>query len=332
MTDASILVVGGGAIGGITAAKLAGAVRRVVVLDTNEEHVARLRDPGLTIEEEGGESTVALEAVASAGELDGEFDFALVAVKSPFHRAALEPLAATGKVESFVSLGNGLIQDRMAEIVGADRLLSCIVEWGGTNLGPGRVVRDTTAPMVVGELDGEERERTRLLARSLGEGFEVRVTRNLRGQIWSKLLVNTTFTGLSAISGLRYGAVAEHPDGREAAYAIWTEGVLVGEAEGLTLETVYDNVEPRSLVDRDDAALAKIMDVAGNTKPSMLQDLEQGRATEVDVVNGGVAGRGRAHSIPTPFNDRVVELVHLMEDGERSPSPDELTQLVGALR
>ena len=48
MIDARVLVVGGGAIGGITAAKLAGEVRRVVVLDTNEEHVARLRDPGLT--------------------------------------------------------------------------------------------------------------------------------------------------------------------------------------------------------------------------------------------------------------------------------------------
>jgi 2-dehydropantoate 2-reductase len=333
MSDASILVVGGGAIGGITAAKLAaGDVGRVVVLDTNAEHVARLRDPGLIIEEEGGESTVPLEAVTSADELDGEFDFALIAVKSPFHRAALEPLAATGQVESFVSLGNGLIQDRMAEIVGADRLLSCIVEWGGNNLGPGRVVRDTTAPMVVGELDGSERDRTRLLARCLESGFEVRLTRNLRGQIWSKLLVNSTFTGLSAVSGLRYGGVAEHPDGREAAYAIWTEGVTVGEAEGLMLETVYHDVEPRSLVERDDAALDRLMAIAGNTKPSMLQDLEQGRATEVDVVNGGVAERGRAHSIPTPFNDRVVELVHLMEDGERAPAPEELTELVAAVR
>jgi 2-dehydropantoate 2-reductase len=327
MVDASVLVVGGGAIGGITAAKLAGEVRRVVVLDTNEEHVARLREPGLTIEEDGGEHTVALDAVGSADELDGEFDFALIAVKSPFHRAALEPLAESGKVTSFVTLGNGLIQDRMAEIVGLERLLSCIVEWGGTNLGPGRVVRDTTAPMVVGELDGEVRDRTRLLARCLEAVGEVRVTENLRGQIWSKLLVNSTFTGLSAVSGLRYGGVADHPDGRQAAYAVWTEGVAVGDAEGLTLEPVY-GVDARALVDRDDAALAEMMAIAGNTKPSMLQDLEQGRDTEVDVVNGGVAQRGREHGIATPFNDRVVELVHAMERGERSPAAEELTELV----
>jgi len=331
MTDARILVVGGGAIGGITAAKLAGAVERVVVLDTNEEHVARLRDPGLSIEEDGTESTVPLEAVTSADELDGEFDFALIAVKSPFHRVALEPLAATGKVENFVSLGNGLIQDRMGEIVGADRLFSCIVEWGGNNLGPGRVVRDTIAPMVVGELDGQVRDRTRLLAECLKAVGDVRLTDNMRGQIWSKLLVNSSCTGLSAVSGLRYGGVADHEDGRRALYAIWAEGVAVAEAEGIELDEVLD-VQPHELVERDDAALDRLMAIAGNTKPSMLQDLEQGRATEVDVVNGGVAERGRAHSIPTPFNDGVVEIVHSMEESERSPSPDELTQLVAALR
>ena len=265
----------------------------MVVLDADERHVARLREPGLIFDEAGAEHTVALDAVASPAELDGEFDFTLVAVKSPFHRDALEPLAALPGIDAFVSLGNGLIQDRMAELVGADRLLSCIVEWGGTNLGPGRVVRDTIAPMVVGELDGSERPRRSCCALPGGGGGRP-LTRNVRGQIWSKLLVNTAFTGLSAVSGLRYGAVAEHPDGREAAYAIWAEGFAVAWAEGVTLDTVLD-VEPRELVDRDDAALTRMMAIAGNTKPSMLQDLEQGRLTEVDVVNGGVAQRARAH-------------------------------------
>jgi 2-dehydropantoate 2-reductase len=331
MIDARLLIVGGGAIGGITAAKLTGEVSRVVVLDANEQHVEQLRGPGLTYQEPGAEHTVVLDAVSSAAELDGDFDFALIAVKSPFHRAALEPLVALGNVGTFVTLGNGLIQDRIAELVGPDRLLSCIVEWGGTNLGPGRLVRDTIAPMVVGELDGSERERTRLLARCLEPAAEVRVTRNLRGQIWSKLLVNSALTGLSAVSGLRYGGVADHPDGRTAVYEIWAEGFAVGWAEELVLERVLD-VEPRELVDRDDAALARMMAIAGNTKPSMLQDLEQGRATEVDVVNGGVAQRGRAHGIATPFNDRVVEVVHAMERGERSPAAEELTELVAAAR
>lgn len=325
-----MLVVGGGAIGGITAAKMASAVRRVTVLDADAEHVARLREPGLVYEERGREHRVRLEAVGSAGELDGHYDLGLVGVKAPSHRAALEPLAAGGSVAAFVSLGNGLIQDRMAEIVGRERLLACLVEWGAVNAGPGRLIRDTLAPMVVGELDGSERERTRLAARCLAAVGEARITRNIRGMIWSKLLVNTAFTGLSAVSGLRYGAVAAHPEGREAALGIWAEGVAIGEAEGLTLERVL-GVEPHEMLRRATAgpALARMMAIAGATKPSMLQDLEHGRATEVDVVNGGVAQRGRAHGIPTPLNDRVVELVHSMERGERAPDPAHFAALLG---
>src|SRR5690242_8611451 len=163
MLEASILVVGGGAIGGITAAKLAPAVRRVTVLDANEEHAAAMRDTGLVYEEAGAEHRVRLDAVTSPDGLDGDYDFALVAIKAPIHTRALPPLAATGRVACFASLGNGLIQDRMAELVGRDRLLACLVEWAGSNAGPGRLIRDTVGPMVVGELDGAPRERTRLL-------------------------------------------------------------------------------------------------------------------------------------------------------------------------
>ena len=332
MIDASVLVVGGGAIGGITAAKLAGTVRRVVVLDADERHVALLREPGPDLR--GGRR--AAHRRARRGRLARPAR-RRVRLRAGRGQVAVPPggARAAGRarpgIDAFVSLGNGLIQDRMAQLVGADRLLSCIVEWGGTNLGPGRVVRDTIAPMVVGELDGSERPRTQLLARCLEAVGDVRLTRNVRGQIWSKLLVNSAFTGLSAVSGLRYGGVAQHPDGRAAVYAIWAEGFAVAWAEEVTLDRVLD-VEPRELIDRDDAALARMMAIAGNTKPSMLQDLEQGRPTEVDVVNGGVAQRARAHRIATPFNDRVVELVHAMERGERAPAPRELTELVAVAR
>ena len=63
------------------------------------------------------------------------------------------------------------------------------------------------------------------------------------------------------------------------------------------------------------------MEHSANVKPSMLQDLEAGRETEVDVVNGGVAGKGRELGIPTPANDKVVELVHAIERGETKPDP-----------
>jgi 2-dehydropantoate 2-reductase len=306
-----ILVVGGGAIGGITAAQMQ---CDVMVLDANVEHVARLRDPGLVYEQQGVAHTVVLDAVSGIDELDGDFDFALIAVKSPLHQEVLEPLVARSRIDTFVSLGNGLIQDRIESIVGKGNLLACVVEWGGSNVGPGRLVRDSLGGFMIGELDGSDSERSRVLARCLEPVGHVRITPNVRGMIWSKLLINSTFTGLSAVSGLRYGGVAEQ--GRDAVFALWAEGVAVADAQGLELELIH--VDPHHF---DETALAEYMKEGGSVRPSMLQDLEAGRATEVDVVNGGVASRGREFGVPTPCNDRVVELVHTMERGERSPDP-----------
>jgi 2-dehydropantoate 2-reductase len=313
-----ILVVGGGAIGGITAAT---AAADVVVLDANTEHVAKLNGPGLVI---NGEDPVRLQAVASVDELgDDEFDFALIAVKSPLHHVVLPPLVERGDIEAFVTLGNGLIQDRVEEIVGEGNLLACLVEWGGSNVGPGELIRDSEGGYVVGELDGVLTDRARRLAKALAPVGPTRVTDNVRGMIWTKLQVNSTFTGLSAVSGLRYGGVAEQ--GPEAVFALWEEGVQVARAQDLHLERMHD-VDPFRF---DAESLGRMMEHMANVRPSMLQDLDAGRETEVDVVNGGVAAKGRELGIPTPCNEKVVELVHSMERGERAPDPRYLREISG---
>jgi 2-dehydropantoate 2-reductase len=338
MIEASVLVVGAGAIGGVTAAKMAGEVRRVVVLDANEEHVERIKGEGLLIDDLGEERRVRLDAHADPAGLDGPFDFALITLKAPHLESALGPLLDRGLVETFVSLGNGLVQERIAGIVGGERLIWGTVEWGSTNLGPGRLARTTQGPFIIGEPDGEVRDRTRLLADALGTVDEARVTENIRGQVWSKLLVNSTFSGLGAVSGLLYREVVEDPDGREAVLALWREGYDVGQAQNLELEEVL-GVPAGSLVVRDpgdreraDEALGVAMQQAGATKASMLQDLERGIKTEVDVINGAVVEKGREYGVETPLNARVVEMMHAMERGERRPGRDvfeELRELAG---
>jgi 2-dehydropantoate 2-reductase len=300
-----ILVVGGGAIGGITATRIDADV---TVLDANEAHVAKLNDPGLIINDEPPRR---LRAVSRVEDLEGEFDFALIGVKAPLHHVAIPPLVERGGIDAFVTLGNGLIQDRIEAMVGTGNLLACLVEWGGTNAGPGHLIRDSEGSYVIGELDRPASDRARALAQAL----DARVTDNVRGMIWTKLLVNSTFTGLSAISGLRYGPAAEY---RPAVFALWNEGLAVADAQHLTLDTIHD-LDPRAF---DEAALVDYMTHSANVKPSMLQDLEAGRETEVDVVNGGVARKGRELDVPTPANDKVVELVHAIERGERRSHPD----------
>lgn len=333
MIDSSVLVVGAGAIGGVTAAMMAEEVRRVAVLDANEEHVERMRTDGLLIDDLGEERRARLDAHTDPDGLDGPFDFALVTLKAPHLKSALKPLAERGLAETFVSLGNGLVQERVAGIVGEGRLIWGTVEWGATNLGPGHLARTTRNPFIIGEPDGSIQDRTRLLADVLSPVDEARVTENIRGQVWSKLLVNSAFSGLGAVSGLLYRKVLEDPDGREAALAVWREGYDVGMAQNLELEEVFgipaDSLVVRNPADREraDEALEVAIQRAGATKASMLQDLERGLKTEVDVINGAVVEKGREYGVETPLNARVVELMHAMERGERRPEPDVFGEL-----
>jgi 2-dehydropantoate 2-reductase len=334
MIEASVLVVGAGAIGGVTAAKMDGGVRRVAVLDANTEHVGRMRDPGLLLDDVGEERRVRLDADSDPSALEGPFDFALVTLKAPHLEAALTPLVERGLAKTFVSLGNGLVQDRISSIVGEGNLVVGTVEWGATNLGAGHVAQTTRAPFVVGEPGGGTTDRTHLLAQALGTVADVRITDNIGGQVWSKLLVNSAFSGLGAVSGLLYREVIADPAGREAALAVWREGYDVGMAQGITLDEVLgvpaDSLVVRGPGDRQraDEALEVAMGYAGATKASMLQDLERGAKTEVDVINGGVLERGREYGVETPLNEHVVELMHAMERGERRPGRDVFEKLL----
>ena len=203
------------------------------MLDANREHVERVRGEGLLIDDLGEERRVPLDAHADTSCFDAPFDFALITLTAPHLGSALRPLLARELVKTFVSLGNGLVQERIAGIVGEGNLIWGTVEWGATNLGPGRLARTTRGPFVIGEPDGSVRGRTRLLAEALGTVDGARVTENIRGQVWSKLLVNSAFSGLGAVSGLLYREVVGDADGREVALALWREGYDVGMAQNL---------------------------------------------------------------------------------------------------
>ena len=246
MIDAGVLVIGTGAVGGVTAGLMTGNVARVVALDANPEHVERLRGPGLRIDVLGEERVVVLDAHASVDELAGPFDFGLITLKAPNIPDVLPALQERGLVDVFVSLGNGLVQQRVAAIVGADRLIAGTVEFGATNLGPGHVSQTTRNPYVIGELDGPIRERTQRLRDVLATVAEVRLTDNIQGQIWSKLLVNSGLSGLGVVGGVLYRDVIEDPAGRAALLAVWGEGCRVGAAQGLELDEVL-GIEPAAL-------------------------------------------------------------------------------------
>jgi 2-dehydropantoate 2-reductase len=162
------------------------------------------------------------------------------------------------------------------------------------------------------------------------------ISDNIDGQVWAKLLLNSTFSGLGAVSGLTYAQAVAAPSGECLAYELWTEGYDVAQAAGLRTGDVA-GIRPADLAvhaeaDRSQAAsaLAALLARLGPTKASMLQDLERGSPTEVDVINGAVGARADALGLPAPLNKRVVELVHECERGARRPGGDTVAALKGA--
>ena len=327
------LIVGAGAIGGVTAARLARAGQDVTVLDANVEHVRLMNDPGLVFDELGETSVIPITAVSDPSELVGRFDFALIIVKAPFLESAITPLLERNLIDTYVSCGNGLVQDRMEEFVGGSRLLIGIVEWGATNLGPGHVAQTTVAPFVIGEVDGTITTRLEQLRDVLHNVGDVRISENIFGQVWSKLLLNSTFSGLGVVSGLVYADVLAQPGGQDLAFGLWREGYDVAIAAGIELDDMAgvhpDRLVVRTAADRPSAeiALAELMARLGPTKASMLQDVERGARTEVDVINGGVVAHAQRLGISANLNSRIVEMVHECEQGLRQPQIANLIEL-----
>jgi 2-dehydropantoate 2-reductase len=320
-----ILVVGAGAIGGVIAAMMHGSVRRVAVLGSDRAATDRLRDPGLEVERGTTLTRVPLEAYRSAADIDGEFDFCLLAVKAAALDQVLPRLVERGGIDTFVSLGNGLVQDRIAAYVGEQRLIAATVEWGSTNVGDGRVRQTSNSPTVLGELDGSVRPRTQALAEALSLVGEVRVTRNMRGALWSKLILNSALSGMSVVGGCECSRVLGDSRGRIALRRLWTEAYELGLGQQLTLEPIL-GMPAGAVASLDPAVYRPGLDVllekSGPTRASMLQDIERGRPTEVDVINGAVVARAHALGAHAPYNERVLDLVHSFERGERAPSTE----------
>jgi 2-dehydropantoate 2-reductase len=334
VSEGQVLIVGAGAIGGVTAALMTDRVPRVAVIDANAAHVARLRSPGLVVELDDATRTVPIEAYESAAEVSGPFEFALITVKSAHLEEAVRPVAERDLAQTYVALGNGLVQERVSTLVGADRMLAGTVELGATNLGPGRVRRTTSNPFVIGELEGAAGPRVQRLARVLETVDRVRITDNIAGQIWSKLLINSTFSGLGVVGGGLYRDVAADPVGRRALAAVWDEGYRIGVRQGLDLEQVL-GIDPEELAAgggaaRRQHAIDTVIGHAGATRASMLQDVERGAVTEVDVINGAVVDRAARLGLEAPHNRAIVELVHSYERGARRPSPEHYATVLEA--
>jgi len=324
------LIIGAGALGGLAGARLAatGAPVRYAVRD--EAAAERLRLAGFQISGVGGPVAVPAGDVAPLAAYPAGLDFDLIVLATKAQEAMeIAPRAAHWLAPggTLLPIQNGAVSRLLADRLGNDRVLGGLSNLGATLHAPGRIEQRNAGHLLIGELSGGVSERAGRVGAWLGRGVEVRVTGNLAGAIWSKLLLNCSVTTLGAIAGRTMREYIGTATGRAAFDRSYDEALSVAFASGARPERMMvDPVPPgwngHAVPGAEHQAwLDRILAAYGDLKPSMLQDFERGRLTEIDFINGYVADLGRRLGVPTPVNTGIVETVHAIEQGRRSPSP-----------
>jgi 2-dehydropantoate 2-reductase len=340
-----IVFVGAGALGGYVGGHLTRAGHDVTLIDPWPEHVETMRKNGIQLSgTTPAERHAVPVSVLHITDVQGlvkqkPIDIVFMSVKSydtEWATLMIRPfLAPDGFI---VSPQNCINEERIAQHVGWGRVVGCIASLIAVELyEPGHVKR--TVPMGgdrhtvfrIGEPHGRSTRRVEEVAEMLRSVDSAKVTPNLWGERWSKLVVNSMRNGLSAATGLfgNQRDAMERP--RWVSIRLGSEAVRVGQALGFQLERML-GMEPEVLGRAGEGhkdALTEITNVlleaakkrSDDQRPSMAQDIAKGRRTETDYINGFVAMRGQEIGVPAPTHAKMHEAVKRVERGEVKASP-----------
>lgn len=300
-----LAVVGAGAMGGTLAAEAALAGHDVVVLDVSQDIVDRVRDSGLTVDQPEGPIVAQLRAETSAENV-GQVDCVVLFVKAQHTESAgrsIEPMI--GPETSVVTLQNGWGNaDVLAGLVEPRRLVMGVTYHSCTLLAPAHLAHTGRGATFVGPFDpAGSLDAASSVADLLSKaGWPTDATPSIRTEIWKKLVLNAATLPTAALSRLCAGEL-----GRPGALLDLIDG-LAEEAVAVARSMSLD-VDRAERLDRIHAVLI----AAGKGKASMLQDVEAGRKTEIETVNGAVARVGAEQGVPVPLNRAMVALIGGLE-------------------
>jgi 2-dehydropantoate 2-reductase len=299
----SVVVAGGGSIGSLFAAHLA-RVAGVTVLTRREEHARALREHGLRVSGRS-EFTAQVAATADPEEL-GDAQLAIVATKG----TDLEPLAARleGRLPSatVMTVQNGLGAEAILGAHGDWPLLSSVTFMSGTRHGDDHVeyVLDT-ATWIGPSRDTTEADAERIAALLVSGGLKAEAFPDLRPAQWSKLVFNATVNGVAALTGLphdfHFAEIESLGDLGHLVRDLMDEGKAVAAAAGIEL--------------RDDPWEMNVLATQRGSRhyPSMLEDVEAHRPTELELINGSLVREARRHGVSVPLQTALYRLVRARE-------------------
>lgn len=326
-------IYGAGSLGTVLGAYMTKGGVDVELVNRNRAHVEALRESGAHITGTV-DFTVPVKAIYP-DEMEGPYDVIFLMTKQLHNAevvAALAPMLSEDGV--IVTLQNGIPESGIAKIVGEERTVGCVVEWGAALTSPGtsRLTSDPDSlSFHMGGMKGISKEKLDLVKSLLEKMCPVDVEENLLGARWSKLLINATYSGLGTVVGGTFGDVSGKKIPRRVAVRCMKECIDVGHASGATFAPVQGKditklFYYKGALKRKFAELLVPIAMKRHVGivPSMLQDIRNGKPCEIDAINGVVCEFGREFGVPTPINDRIVEIIKKEESGERSPGPDNI--------
>ncbi|MBQ2046180.1 MAG: ketopantoate reductase family protein [Muribaculaceae bacterium] len=328
-----VAIYGAGSLGTILGAYISKAGLKIELINRNKAHVEALKAKGATIV---GTVQFCQPVVAyTPDEMSGQYDIIFLMTKQQHNHEVVNMLKEYLTTDGvLVTFQNGLPEVQIASILGEERVLGCTVAWGATLQSPG-VCELTSAPdalsFSLGAISNQRNKYFDKVKELLEKMGTVDVEDNFIGTRWSKLLINAAFSGMSAVLGCTFGEAAQPRASRRIVQALIKECIDVCHAGNIRIEPVQgkDIVKLLNYTNSLKRAFSFfIIPIAirkhAKLKASMLQDIEKGKLTEVDAINGAVSEYGRRVGCPTPMNDRVVEIIHKIERGELTPSFENL--------
>ena len=297
-----VAVVGAGAVGGYFGGVMADAGAPVVMIG-RRPFVDAVKSRGLFLDTVQFQKHVHVEASTDVAAARGA-DLVLFCVKTTDNAAmatALAPVLSPGAL--VVSMQNGV--DNVEQIRTAAKIdaLPAAVYVAVSVPEPGRVKHVSRGDLVVGPESPDTRRVSEIFERA---HIGCRISDNIIGELWTKLFWNCALNAVSALGRARYGRIKDDPEARVLIQAIVDEVLAVARAA---------NIEPPGVEDRH-AAFAGAMKIATQMSEafsSTAQDVQRGKPTEIDSLNGYIARRGKELGVPTPVNHALFTLVKLLE-------------------
>lgn len=311
----------------------------IVLVDANRAHVEVLRKNGATVTGKLKLKNIPVKVIYPE-EMDGVYDTVILLTKQTYNESVFSRLMPHLHADSVIcTLQNGIPEESVASYVGTGRTVGGTIGWGATWIAPGvsELTSDRSRMIFeIGELDGRLTPRLEKIAWVLRLACVCNIISNLEGIRWSKLLMNSTMSGLSAALGCTYADILDDEKAVRCAAHLTNELIHVADARGIRLEVLvkgydFNDLRFRTCLEQENAIawLRKFYIPDRPLKASMLQDMEKGIKCEIRQINGVVSQWGKKTGVATPMNDTIVRIVTEFEEGERAfPTMDNLSEFI----